>query len=393
MRIHQLGRQATPALFRSNAAIVPARIQLVWSVWSVIPQVFDERVSRCEKSIVADREFAIECSAERHSPALSHARWGLPRLFRSAGLMKVPFLGRLYLQGSSATIFRRVSIMTTRAQKEDAQQWTPLTRPSAGVSMITTVGGFGRYHETARSLPLIEQIKLSVLSAFVVDSYQPGNYPVVEVALIGHADTDFQRGKKFELQISEKRAQEIEQALRTAVEKLAPIQILIGPSLKSIKWRTSGVGATEPHPDNVRARKTPQNMTENDRKRNRRVEILMTHSATAFPGAPNEVIRIFLTFAEALALGKLPPPPSLPPWMWDPKIMPKPGTPAYEKLKADVEKALENVDTKTVLASISELRERLGKDKEEEVWLHDFLKSVEDDIKRDREEKKDKDRK
>jgi len=162
-----------------------------------------------------------------------------------------------------------------------------------------------------------------------------------------------------------------------------------------------GVGAAEPHPDNVRAKKTPQNMTEADRKRNRRVEILMTHGPTAFPGTPSEPVRIFLTILEAIRVGRpVPPgptpkpppkPPPLPPWFWDPKVMPTPGTPPYVRLKEDVEKALEHIDTDTLLNSIPELRDRLNKDQEEEKWLHDFLKGVEEDIRREREKKKDKD--
>jgi hypothetical protein len=276
--------------------------------------------------------------------------------------------------------------MSTVALK-NAREWTVLTTHTAASPVKSSLGGYDRYHQTARTLPLLEQIKLGLLAWFIVDSYAPGSRPIVQVEVIGHADTDFQRGRKFEQDISEKRAADVAGALQRSVADLAPIQVLVGPHPRSIKWLTTGVGAREPHPDNLRARKSPKTMTEADRKLNRRVELLMTYAAGTVPGVPNEVVRIFLTFAEQLALGKVPKPPTIPPWLWDPKVMPKPGTPPYVKLKADVEKALENVDTKTVLSSISEIRERLSKNSEEEIWLHDFLKGVEEDIRRDREEK------
>lgn len=291
--------------------------------------------------------------------------------------------------------------MADAAKKKNAREWTTLTGHQGAFSVISTVGGFDRYHKTARDLPLIEQIKLGLLATFIVESYSPGNNPIVQVETIGHADTDFKMGAKFEMEISEKRAADMENTLRDAVARLTPIQILAGPSPRSIQWNATGVGSTEPHPDNVRARKTPQNMTEADRKRNRRVEILMTHGPTAIPGTQSEVVRIFLTLLEAMAVGKsvppLPPPqppphpPPLPPWLWNEKLLPKPGTPPYLRLKEAVEKALEHIDMDTALNSISELRDRLNTNKDEEKWLHDYMKGVEEDIRRDREKKRDKD--
>src|SRR5262245_4628037 len=292
--------------------------------------------------------------------------------------------------------------MADVVKKKNASEWTTLTGHQGPGSVISTVGGFDRYHDAARSLPLIEQIKLGLLATFIVESYWPGNHPIVEVETIGHADTDFQRGAKFEREISEKRAVDVGNMLRDAIARLTPIQILIGPSPRSIRWVNTGVGSAEPHPDNVRAKKTPQNMTEVDRKRNRRVEILMTHGPTAFPGTQSAPVRIFLTLIEAIRAGKpIPPPtpppqpppkpPRLPPWFWDPKVLPKPGTPPYAQLKEAVEKALEHIDTDTVLNSIPELRDRLSTDNGEEKWLHDFLKGVEEDIRRERDKKKDKD--
>ena len=291
--------------------------------------------------------------------------------------------------------------MANAAQKKNAREWTTLTGHQGAGSVISTVGGFDRYHEVARSLPLIEQIKLGLLATFIVESYRPGNNFILEVETIGHADTDFQRGAKFEREISEKRAVDVGNALRDAVARLTPIQILVGPSPRSIRWVNTGVGSAEPHPDNVRAKKTPRNMTEADRKRNRRVEILMTHGPTAIPGTQSEVVRIFLTLLEAMGVGKtvppVPPPeppqrpPPLPPWLWDPKVRPEPGTPPYARLKEAVEKALEHIDTDTVLNSIPEIRDRLNTNKDEEKWLHDFLKGVEEDIRRERDKKKDKD--
>jgi hypothetical protein len=285
--------------------------------------------------------------------------------------------------------------MANVALKKSAREWTALSGHQGGGSVITSVGGFDRYRESVPSLPLLEQIKLGLLANFIVESYRPGNNPIVEVEAIGHADRDFQRGAKFEREISEKRAVRVGDSLRDAVARLTPIQILVGPSPRSIRWLTTAVGASEPHPNN-RAKKMPQHMTETDRKRNRRVEILMIYGPSAIPNTQSEVVRIFLTLLEAMAFGKpvppVPPPkpsprpPRLPPWFWDPKVRPEPRTPEYERLKREIEKALEHVDTDTVLNSISEIRDRLNTSKEEEKWLHDVLKGIEEDIKRERED-------
>ena len=49
---------------------------------------------------------------------------------------------------------------------------------------------FSRYAETVESLPLLERMKLVLVTDFVVESFLPGNLPIMSIQLIGHADTD-----------------------------------------------------------------------------------------------------------------------------------------------------------------------------------------------------------
>jgi hypothetical protein len=58
------------------------------------------------------------------------------------------------------------------------------------------VRGFSRYAETAESLPLLERVKLAIVVDFILDSFLPGNLPIMAVRLIGHADTDPDRERR-----------------------------------------------------------------------------------------------------------------------------------------------------------------------------------------------------
>ncbi|MEJ7609279.1 MAG: hypothetical protein WKF37_24160 [Bryobacteraceae bacterium] len=154
--------------------------------------------------------------------------------------------------------------------------------------LYTFVAGFPRYVDRADSLPLLEQIKLRLLTDFIVSSFDPGSLPVTGIHIIGHADSDAQRGKAFEQQISEARARNVQAYLKREVDRNARInlfQMLPGtPTTASIDWRTpKGVGASEPDPENLRWKKTPGKMTEEDRKRNRRVEFILEPGSAPIP--------------------------------------------------------------------------------------------------------------
>jgi len=92
-----------------------------------------------------------------------------------------------------------------------------------------------------------------------------------------------------------------------------------------IDWKVlRGVGATQPDPENVRLRRTLENMTEEDRKRNRRVEIVLEPGDYPTPGFDSDQIRKAVTDFSHVPV---PIPPLTPPlawWTFDRRIMPKP---------------------------------------------------------------------
>ena len=75
------------------------------------------------------------------------------------------------------------------------------------------IRGFGRYKNTVQSLDILEVMKLQVVADKIARSFEPGEFPVVGVRIIGHADFDAQRGRAFELSISKERALNVEQWL------------------------------------------------------------------------------------------------------------------------------------------------------------------------------------
>jgi hypothetical protein len=184
------------------------------------------------------------------------------------------------------------------------------------------VRNFHRYSKLLDTLPIDENIRLAVVADFIAASYRPGSLPVLGVRLIGHADKDFQRGPLFEQQISQERAQAVEARLRNDVDirtftfsivKTVPNPNMPRPS--AIRWISTGVGATQPDEENVRRHKTPENMTEEDRKLNRRVEIILEPGNTLVPNNDYDlIIRSLLDDSARLRLPTIPsaPPPSLP---------------------------------------------------------------------------------
>jgi hypothetical protein len=157
-------------------------------------------------------------------------------------------------------------------------EWDTNTTNTNPGPLHTAVEGFSRYKEQVESLPFDEVIQLRVLTDFIVASFEPGNLPITGIHVIGHADTDLQRGKAFEQQISETRARNVQGYLKREVERNAKVNSRLVPGTPTatiINWKPRGVGATQPNPENVKRGKTALNMTEEDRKRNRRVEIVL----------------------------------------------------------------------------------------------------------------------
>lgn len=195
------------------------------------------------------------------------------------------------------------------------------------------VRGFSQYRDQMQSLDLIEMIKLRVITDFIVGSFDVGSLPITGIHVVGHADTDFQRGRRFEEEISETRAKNVQAYLKKEVDRKPWTFSLEMPrppipgvrTTAMIDWKVPrGVGATQPDPENVKLRRTPQNMTEADRKRNRRVEIVLEPGDYPTPGLDSDGIRKAVTDIYHVTV---PIPPATPPLDWrifDRNIMPKP---------------------------------------------------------------------
>lgn len=169
-------------------------------------------------------------------------------------------------------------------------EWDTNTTHSDPGPLHVVVEGFPRYGEQAEALPIAEVIRLRVLIDFIEESFKPGNLPITGIHVIGHADTDYQKGKAFEQKTSEARAKNVQAFLKKEVEKNAKVnpRLVAGtPTATTISWKTpKGLGATQPNPENVKRGKTPSNMNEEDRKRNRRVEIILEPGLTAVQEKP-----------------------------------------------------------------------------------------------------------
>lgn len=181
------------------------------------------------------------------------------------------------------------------------------------------VRGFSRYRTTVQSLPILEIIRLVVTADFIAESFRPGSLPVDSVKIIGHADFDAERGRDFEHSISVTRAQDVERELRARVDRLTwefnptvtpPRKT--GPLSTTIDWQSTGVGSTRPAAENVKRHRTPGNMSEEDRKLNRRVEIFLEPGTTPVPTPPSPAL---LKVIEDILRGRriIPLPPPQPP--------------------------------------------------------------------------------
>jgi hypothetical protein len=196
--------------------------------------------------------------------------------------------------------------------------------------MKETVRGFSRYRRTVESLSGPERTKVNDLASYIFASFRPGCIPILSVKLIGHADTDLQKGHAFEHEISLDRALKVEDYLRHAVAvlsknfKAAPR----APVPADIKWNHDGVGATQPASENLR--KNPNALSEPERALNRRVEVILEPSIPKQPSTPWTFDPTDAQKRLQEAINKLwmhvpqpqpQPPPPLPDWFW--KKLPK----------------------------------------------------------------------
>jgi hypothetical protein len=133
-----------------------------------------------------------------------------------------------------------------------------------------SVSGFPALTETVARLPLLEQIDLRMMAEWAIDTHEFAGFPVIKITCIGHADRDFQRGKNFEQQISERRAEAVKNFFVNEIGRLSfsifdLMQPGFVPVVKRIAFESKGVGSS----DHVPAQ------NEAGRRRNRRVTIVL----------------------------------------------------------------------------------------------------------------------
>ena len=253
------------------------------------------------------------------------------------------------------------------------------------------IRNFPRYAKHLNSLPIDENIRLVVVADFIAESYKPGSLPILGVRLVGHADKDFQRGPHFEQQISEERAEIVETRLRNDVGirtfSFNIVQTVPNPNVprpSAIQWISTGVGASEPDEENVRRHNTPANMNEEDRKRNRRVEIILEPGDIPVPDEDADlIVRKVLDDWGRPHLPPPPPgspPPSMPNFYWHFIAPPQPDE--WKKLKKKIKEALKNFDVETALETI---KNKLLPDAPSGGWQDD-LRSLVDELEKARRE-------
>ena len=112
------------------------------------------------------------------------------------------------------------------------------------------MSGFPAHTQTVASLPLLEQIDLRMMVEWAIDTHEFAGFPVVKITCIGHADRDFQRGKQFEQQISEQRAEAVKTFFVNEISRLSfsifdAMQPGFVPIVKRIAFESRGVGSSE----------------------------------------------------------------------------------------------------------------------------------------------------
>jgi outer membrane protein OmpA-like peptidoglycan-associated protein len=157
-------------------------------------------------------------------------------------------------------------LMAALSQSDLAREaeWEAASALSCPGHARLAVSGFPRYRFDVASLPKTEQQKLGTIAALIMSSYRPGCVPILQVDVIGHADRDLLRGRSFEHEISLRRALRFQRALQG---------LIAVPVRSRIAWQARGVGAQR------LLIVSPKN--EAQRARNRRLEIILSHTVSA----------------------------------------------------------------------------------------------------------------
>jgi hypothetical protein len=237
------------------------------------------------------------------------------------------------------------------------------TKPDKKGRFGTVISGFSRYNSSALT---VGREQIGALARFILNSFIPGRAPVIQITIVGHADFDVSHAK--EQQVSADRAQNTQMALTQEV-LIRQLPLQLPDRWNRVRWDVSGVGASEPDDENVRQKKTPQNMSEEDRKRNRRVVVVLTTDD------PTIQINIHLTPKDVQdilnGIGNPPPgpPPPPPPPTQPPFFKPTPPPiPVSDPIKDFIKKVQDKMTIK------------LGNDWEGKVDPDPFFQSLKDAV-------------
>jgi outer membrane protein OmpA-like peptidoglycan-associated protein/pimeloyl-ACP methyl ester carboxylesterase len=150
--------------------------------------------------------------------------------------------------------------------KEEWEQ--SLASSPHGQTIRETISGFSRH---SNAIPHQERAKIVRIAQLIVQSYRSGQ-PIRTVRLVGHADRDVKRGASFEKKISGDRALEVKKQLINSIRS---------PTIASrVSWQIKALGSTQ--------LVVPNPKTENDRRRNRRVDIIFSPTLSCLK--PSDVI-------------------------------------------------------------------------------------------------------
>jgi hypothetical protein len=169
-------------------------------------------------------------------------------------------------------------LMSTLAKSDlesEAELFTPAGGPSSRcpVDSPTVIRGFTKYDNNVALLPPEQQSKLAAIAAEIAQSQSgpPGVTPVTEVIVVGHADPDpamEARNPGFLQYVSEKRAHAVLEQLNCRF--IALVGATSHVSLTGNDWIGVGRGA--------RVLAIPAPRTEDERKCNRRAEVILVRS-------------------------------------------------------------------------------------------------------------------
>lgn len=154
------------------------------------------------------------------------------------------------------------------------QEWEQTTQNSVVEQpKRETVSRFPRHQDVVKLLPAQEQQKIDRIARLIVQSFLLGVQSIRTVRLVGHADRDPQMGSQFEAKISASRVSELQQALIKSIDN---------PAIATqIQWQLSSAGATQPI--------VPNPKSEEERSRNRRVDLWLYPGTVLDPVNPNYV--------------------------------------------------------------------------------------------------------